>query len=410
MPRAPSNRAALWGLRVLLVLVPPILLFGIVEGITWAIGVERLADNKAFQQQEFMRDCRASADLIESRCAASNFTEPDDRISVYVFGGSSVQGYPLGETTPFSVHMQNLLDRRFPGRYVVHNLGIACRDSIFIRKCAAQVGANNSDLYVIYAGHNDYANFMVPRPRLRIFSEEHPGLFEFESLLARSRVYSLLIDLTQGKPRQKMASWTRLPEAEFQAAKRITLEEYTRNLKTVIAQAAELGIEVVLVTVVSNITDYPTPREKWAALKARERPFPEQFHAWHGHYIAGIEAFEEARFRESLAAFRRAKDSAMGGRAHSDLNERVRQLARSHSHVHLVDFEQTLDRVGVDEGHGCDFFGTEDWCDQFHPNPRTLKMLANDVVQELIRIRPPVSRRPKRTRPQRSPRPDDDLR
>ncbi len=223
--------------RLFLVLVPPLLLFGIAEAVCWVLDKPRLADNKAFKQIEFMRDCRSKNDLVQNLCSPDRFEDHEGATSVYVFGGSSVQGYPLGETTPFASHMSNMLDARYPDAYRVHNLGVACRDSIFVRKCAARVAADASDIFVIYAGHNDFANFMVPNPRLRILSEEYPAPFALQSTLAKSRFYSLLSNLVQGKPKAKFASWTRMPDPEWSEAKEITLTEYGNNIRRVIELA-----------------------------------------------------------------------------------------------------------------------------------------------------------------------------
>ncbi len=140
-------------------------------------------------------------------------------------------------------------------------------------------------------------------------------------------------------------------------------------------------------TVVSNVTEYPATRDKWQKMLNRERPFPKQLQPWREHYARGAEFFEAGRYEESLAAFKQARDVSMGGRAPTRLNETVREFAQSYAHVHLVDFEEVLDRVGVNEGHGCKFFGTADWCDQFHPNPRTQRMIARQVVAQLIAMR-----------------------
>jgi lysophospholipase L1-like esterase len=186
----------------------------------------------------------------------------------------------------------------------------------------------------------------------------------------------------QGDPKTT-ARWRRLPDPAYGEAKQIALDTYTRNVEAVIEQAGELGIEVVLVTVVSNTHEYPRRRANWASVKKKDHGFPGHMGAWLEHYRAGIDHFEAGRFHDALQSFKTARDHSMGGRAPTQLNERVRALADAHAHVHLVDFERVLDRVGVEEGLGCNFFGTETWCDQFHPNPRTQKMIARHTVEKI---------------------------
>jgi lysophospholipase L1-like esterase len=382
MPGASRSAAGLWLGRLSLLVLSPILLFAVAELTCWAIGVAPLSENKAYQQQEFMRDCRAAADLVNTRCAPEVIPVAGRR-NVFVFGGSSVQGYPVGETTPFSEYMQAMLERRHPGQYRVHNQGVACRDSIFMRKCASSLGGRASDIFVIYAGHNDMMNFMVESPRLRIFFEEYPQVFALESALAKTRLFSFVYRAVRGKPKPKVASFTRLQDPQYERSKAIALDTFESNVRRVIEQAAERSIDVVLVTVVSNVAEYPARRDEWQQLLNRERPFPAWMQPWREHFGRGVALFEEGRFDAALVEFKAARDQGMAGRAPSALNQRLRDLADESPHVHLVDFERRLDRVGVSEGLGCSFFGTESWCDQFHPNPRTQRMIAKDVVAAL---------------------------
>jgi lysophospholipase L1-like esterase len=385
-----SSRFGRFATKLCLAILPSLVLLAAAEGVLWLAGAPQLSENKVFQQHEFMRDCRAKEDLIERRCDPENFSEASTadpgQTSVYVFGGSSAQGYPIGETTPFSSHMQTFLDRRAPGSFAVRNLGVACRDSIYVRKCSRVVGGTSRDIYVIYAGHNDFGNFMVAQPRLQIFSEEHPAPFEIESSLARSRVYSSLVRLLHGKPKGKIASFNRLPDPAWDEAREIILETYAENIRRVIERAGDLGIEVFLVTVVSNLSEYPATRDRWHAMMNRERPFPDYLQPWRTHYKQGIDHFESGKFEASLREFKLARDRSMNGRAPSALNERIRELSRAHPHVHLVDFEMTLDRLGIEQGIGCNFFGTSQWCDQFHPNSRTQMLIARDIVDTLLEV------------------------
>jgi len=379
------STGARWLFRLLLVLVPPLLLFGIAEALSRAFGVPPLAEDESFQQLEFMRQCRSDEGLIERRCDAERLGRLGAERSVYVFGGSSAQGYPIGETVPFAGYMQLMLDQQRPGGFAVHNLGQACRDSIYVRKCAGRVGGEPSDIFVLYAGHNDFANFMVASPRLRILSEEIPGLWNARAALAHSRFYSLVSRAVQGRPRAKQALWSRLPDPQWAEAKQIALDEFTRNVTEVIERAKELGVSVVLVTVGSNLAEHPATRDRWHTVLDPESPQPEWLAPWREQFALGVAHHEAGRTEASQEAFIRARDLAMGGRAPSALNERLRELSRRYDHVELVDFERRLHDEGLREGLvGCNFFGTETWCDQFHPNPRAQRMIAESIVRKLV--------------------------
>ncbi len=387
MPPNSRSRGFVWLARVLLVVLPTLCLFGVTELGLWMLNTPRLADDKAFIQHEFMRNCRSNPQLIHNRCSEDVFPEPESKASVFVFGGSSVQGHPVNETTPFSTYMQAILEREYPAEYAVHNLGVACRDSIYVRKCAELARGDASDLYVIYAGHNDFANFVLENPRLRIFSEEYPALFAAQASFAKSRLYSLLSMQFKGRPKSKYAAFYRIADPQWSESKRIALEEYQSNITEVIEQASQLGVEVLLVTVVSNLSEFPNRRAAWNKSLNPRNPIQDHMKPWHERYKQGIRLFRDAKYAESLQAFKQARDLSMVGRAPSELNHWLRQMSKIHAHVHLVDFERTLDRVGMKEGLGCNFFGTSTWCDQFHPNPRTQRMIAQDVVEKLVQLR-----------------------
>jgi hypothetical protein len=132
---------------------------------------------------------------------------------------------------------------------------------------------------------------------------------------------------------------------------------------------------------------------------------------WWSHYSAGMEHWKAKRTEQALTAFVEARDHFLKSRAPSQLNEGLRAVAAAHEHVHLVDFERILHGVGVEEGIGCNFFGAGDfsgrelgrgkrgmdpnvtpegddpWCDQFHPNPRTQKMIAEALLPAVLSLR-----------------------
>ena len=87
-------------------------------------------------------------------------------------------------------------------------------------------------------------------------------------------------------------------------------------------------------------------------------------------------------FDAAYASFSTARDYFMRGRAPSVLNARVREIAAEHAHVALVDFEKQLSTL-ASQGIGCNFFGDETYCDQFHPNDQTHRMIAGAVLRKM---------------------------
>ena len=120
----------------------------------------------------------------------------------------------------------------------------------------------------------------------------------------------------------------RLPDPDWGIARQIALDEYEENLRTVIDGAADLEISVILVTMVSNLHEFPEKQENWPANILNPRtPFPEQVQQWLRHFKAGIELFEAEDRARALREFKLARDEFMGGRAPSALNQRIRAFA-----------------------------------------------------------------------------------
>lgn len=299
---------------------------------------------------------------------------------MFVLGGNSVQGYPAS-LTPLPTYLAHLLEQHRPGAFQVHNLGRACRDSTYVRKCAERVG-EPGDLFVIYAGHNDFMNYRVSNPRLRMASVEYPGLFAWESWLARSHLYSALftasIDVVEKV--EPKGERERLSEAEWQQAQRLTLDHYAENLERLIGGAQAREIDVLLATVLSNVSEFPHRRDAWSARLAR----PGERTAWDAEYERGIQLRRAGRAGEALAAFRMAKDENLWGRAPTALNQRVRRIAEADHSIQLVDLEVEVRAVWGPEAHGCDFFGAGDGCDPFHPNDRLNEWIARRLGASLL--------------------------
>jgi hypothetical protein len=370
--------------HALLVLAPVTALFGLAEAVSWTLGAQRLADLEGFQRSEFMRECRSATRVIDRKCDPQRLADSRESTSVLVFGGSSVQGYPIGEP-PFSAYLDILLEREAPGAYRVHNFGAACRDSTYVRKCARRVPGKPGDVYVVYSGHNDFGNYMVKSPRLRELSIEFPWVSKLDSLLARSHFYSLLYRLLRGERRASalpVSAHTQLTDEEWRYAYDFTLEHYTRNLTRVIEQARDRDIDVVLATLLSNVSEFPYRRERWDAVVAGDPSAPSD-----ARYAEGIRLFRAGRHLDALERFRAAKDLALWGRAPSELNHRIRLLAATHRHVHLVDLEAAIAEIWGGEGYGCDFFGAQTRCDQFHPNARLNEFIARRLSHAILALR-----------------------
>jgi hypothetical protein len=387
-----ANRTSALVGTLLLALLSPLVGLLLAEALAFAAGVEPDSLDKKWMYRMQTRRCRTDWWPARSLCTGNDLAHPGRKL-VVVLGGSSVLGYPVGSTIPFAVHLQRLLDRHERGVWRAVNRGFACKDSIFVRECARHALEAGASVLVVYAGHNDFANWGSWDPASRIWKEELLWLYDLEALLGRTRTFSLLSRLLRPESDWHPRPALQPPPEVADESKRVILAKFTEDIGEVLALAERHGAVVILVTVVSNLHEFPVRRQEWDTGTARLARRPD-LAPWGERFERGIELYRAERFEEALVVFEQARDLQLHGRAHTDLNDRVRELADAHPHAYLVDFEKELRAVGVRDGIGCNFFGDETYCDQFHPNTRTQRMIARAVFLEMQELdsRPSASR------------------
>lgn len=358
-------------------------LAGVAEGIAWLAGATPLDADPTYQARVRHRRCQFGWDHPGSRCAPGRIEGRRERVVVAV-GGSNVMGLELPPAALFPQRLAARLQALEPGRTEVVNMGRACKDSTYVRRCVETAAPARPDVVVVYTGHNDYANWGFLNPGRRIWLEEHARYYDLEELLAHSRVFSVVARRLGGVGAAPLARRRPQPdEARFAAASEVILEKFTANMESLISRVGSYGGEVFLVTVVSNLAEWPVPRARWdQPLLAEPDPSPRRLR-WRDAYREGIETWRRGRFAASLEAFSRARDLDPHGRAPSVVNERIRDLGRRHANARVIDLEKLLHRAGLEEGIGCNFFGAGERCDQFHMNARVHRMLANALVRAL---------------------------
>jgi hypothetical protein len=369
-----------------LAVAAPLVLFVACEALLRGVGVTALADDPDQQAWLNFRRCQFGWGAARPHCDPAALRS--GRRGVLALGGSSVTGFPLGKTVPFPSALQQILDARAPGTYQVFNRGHFCKDTIFVRDCALAALDAPLEVVVVYAGHNDTANWGFANPRLRIFLEENAWLLDLDERLAHSRVYSWLVDLARGGRTPLQAARIAPSPEQAERARAVILAKTRENLEALIERAGEAGVRVLLVTLVSNLHEFPVQRENWDEGPRLVAAGDPNLAVWRDAFEAGVALHREGRFGEALAAFKRARDAFQQGRAHSQHNDLLRELAARYTHVELVDFEHELDQRGAAEGIGCNFFGDrfpdEAYCDQFHPNTRLQRWIAEAVANALL--------------------------
>jgi hypothetical protein len=370
------------------VLLAALLLAGLVaalEGVAALAGITPLAEDAGYVARSRHRRCQFGWDHPRKRCDPSRVARQPGAVIVTLGGSNVIDFYRQGHHFP--AVLQRLLDAAAPNAYHVVNMARACKDSTYVRRCAETAAPASPAAFIVYSGHNDHANWGFVNPARRIFLEEHAWYYDWEERLAWSRVFSALVPLIAGGAAGPISIPVEPTGAQLEAGGERILEHFTRNLEAVIALADEIGSEVYLVTLVSNLAEYPVRRSQWDEPLLRAEP-SEREARWAERYREGIDAFRAGRFQASLAAFERARDLEPDGRARTGFNQRIRELAARHPHVHLIDLERALHRLGLERGIGCNYFGDGTHCDQFHMNAEVHRLLAR-MLDRAIRERHP---------------------
>jgi hypothetical protein len=382
-----SRRTADLAGRLALLVAAPLALLAALEALAFALGSAPRASQPGFEERRKIEACRWSPEALE-RCEAGRFPRIRRR-QVFVYGGSSVVGHPFGERRTIVAFLQQELDAAYPLGYRVRNVGSPCKDSLFVSRCLER-SLDSVEAAVVYTGHNDFGGYLLPRPRVALWVREHLWLLRLRDVLAHTRLYSLLSRSPAGDPRPAILRPD--PDWDFEGSKRIVLAEYRRNIERTADLAAARGVPLVVVTVVGNLSEFPFRRRAWDTVLERVHSQTDP-PRWLAEFARGIELERAGERAASLAAFRRSRDLHFPAtRAGSALNEVLRDVAARREGVHLVDFERELDALGLEEGIGCNFFGTRAYCDGVHPNPRTNELIARAVFRKLDELqRSPAS-------------------
>jgi lysophospholipase L1-like esterase len=383
------NRSLLRAAGALLAVVgAPLVFLAFLELIAWAWGAEPLTESHIHGTRDYVRSCRWNPADYRRVCDPARWKRSaHGKKLVLAFGGSSVVGFPFGDSETFAMFLRLQLGSAQPGAYSVRSLARPCKGSFYVSQCAMKALAASPAALVVYSGHNDFSGHRGRFPELPIWMERSGWwLIEIERQLARTRFWSLLSPFGRLPITAKNDPGASLSEADVVRMNRVILENFVRNVSELITAAEERGVPVLLVTVVSNLYEFPYPHDRWEeAIEQSSAPGGESQPGL-ADFVQGTRLFRDSRFDEALRAFRRARDARPGPRAPGMLNDAIREIAPLHANAHLVDIERQLESLAGTEGIGCNFFGTEAYCDGVHPNPRTNRLIgfaAADAVLEI---------------------------
>ncbi|OUX47571.1 MAG: hypothetical protein CBE44_02525, partial [Bacteroidetes bacterium TMED284] len=183
---------------------------------------------------------------------------------IFVFGGSSAEGFPYNFYTSFADQLKQKLLLNTQGLSVeVINLGMTAVNSYVIHDLAKRVFPYEPDAVIIYAGHNEYYGSFGAATTQFGFTNSI-GLKRLILWLKDWRVYQFLENTLQLVGENQDTSERRTMMAKVISESDIPvesdiyrhgIEQYRSNMSDIVKRFDKNGIPIFLGTLASNLMD-----------------------------------------------------------------------------------------------------------------------------------------------------------
>lgn len=381
-----------WTLRVAMLVVAPLLFFGLLEAglrcggygypTSFFLGPATdgsFATNPRFGWRFFPRP------LARAPQPCVLVPKPAGTVRIFVLGGSAAMGTP-DPAYSFGRILGAMLREQYPGtRFEVVGAAMTAINSHVCLQIARDCAAHQPDLFVIYMGNNEVVGPFGPGT---VFGQWSPklGLIRSSLWVKSTRTGQLLADAASHFRGKEEGSWRGMQmflnnEVAGDAPRLAAVyDNYRHNLADICTEARSAGVPVVLSTLAVNTRDCPP----FASLHRADLT-PEQKAKWESCYAEGSRLEAAGRFAEALDRYEaaaqvdsrfaelhyrtarclaktdRAADAnrrfaqacdldALRFRADSHINKIVREVAAAQeaAGVRLADAEGAFDAAGQD--------------------------------------------------------------
>jgi tetratricopeptide (TPR) repeat protein len=339
---------------------------------------------------------------------------------IFVQGGSSAAGFPYGLGASPAGMLEQRLRRTFPDRNIeVITTALAAVNSYALLDFADEIIAQQPDLVLIYAGHNEYLGVLGVGSALSVSTSR--WLTRFYMRVNRLRIFQLMAKAygnlrasddpsgAGGGGRDDTLMARVAGQREIPLRSRLYeagVEQFRANIAAVLDRYRSAGVPVMLATLVSNDADQPpfvsTPcadtdqkafrpivaaarealdgADSGRALKLLQRALSVDDCAADVRFLLGRAQVASGDFGAARKAFGAARDrDQLRFRAPEEFNGILAELAEA-SDVRLVDVRARFEQVAANGIVGADLM-----LEHVHPNLDGYFLLADafyDAMRE----------------------------
>lgn len=305
----------LWALRIGAAVIAPAVFLGLLEAALALFGVGyptsffvqseqrgTLTTNVHFgwhYQQETLAEPQAC--LIPAR-------KPKDAFRIFVFGESAAMGTP-DPSFGFARILEVMLKPFYPDRRIeVVNAAMRGINSHIVAQIAKECAGLAPDLFIVYAGNNEFNGLYGPKTSLN-FLAEHPGFIPWFHQAKRTCTGQLIRRVLGANPEARQGRKVVRDAGFFQdrrtglddPARACTYRNFRVNLERICRQGAKGGADVILATVGVNLRDCPP----LGSLHRRDLTEP-QADQWKRLYREGIQFEINGNPAEALSRYEKA--------------------------------------------------------------------------------------------------------
>lgn len=309
---------------------------------------------------------------------------------VFVFGGSSAEGFPYNFYNSFSDQLEQQLLLNTQGLDIeIINLGMTAVNSFVIRDLSPRILAYEPDAVIIYAGHNEYYGSFGAATTQFGFTDsirlKHTILW-----LKNLRVYQVLEQLLSWE--SETNGMTGVPNQDHGIGEQRTMmakviqdsniplggdvynlgiRQFEVNINDALTTFKKQEIPIYLGTIASNLKDQKPLTDDSLAMSVFEEA---QMFYKSGDFTRAFQEFERAKELDGIRF-----------RAPSKINELLRTFSESEG-IELVETQEVLRQASNS--------GLEDstlFIDHLHPNDRGHKLMAA-LFFDALRTHPTIER------------------